>query len=428
MLERFRALSTSYPIYGRLIVRGVYMALFKALEIGNWRQFHKIDIDLSKQITILTGSNGTGKTSLLNILTQHFGWNLSFVSTPRRVSRRTRAIWSDVYEDIVLYEDDPDNGRVNIGRIDYDTGQKCDLFTDKLVTSNYSLKYSGLQAVSGLYIPSHRPQAIHSPVQSIPTNPISSQQQYQEYQNLMIQAFGSQNVRNPGTVQKQSIIALAVFGEGNDSVLPNPEYRRTFLDLQRVLSIILPRQLEFKRLEIRSGDVVLVTGTGDFSLDAMSGGVNALFGIAWQLTMFKSENPIFTIVIDEPENHLHPSMQRLLLPNLAEAFPNCRIVVATHSPFIITSFPEASVYGLMYNENKRVVSCRLEASDLSGTPNQVLRDVLNVDSNLPAWVAARIQQILSDPSLGDDPKVRGENVMLELARLGLADAIVDFEA
>ncbi|MBU0823407.1 MAG: AAA family ATPase [Alphaproteobacteria bacterium] len=404
------------------------MALFRTLEIGNWRQFHRIDIDLSKQITVLTGSNGTGKTSLLNILTQHFGWNLSFVSTPRIASRRLRAIWSDIYEDSIIYDEESANGKVTIGRIDYDDGNQCNIVTDKIVSSNYSLKYSGLQPVSGLYIPSHRPQAIHSPVQSIPTNPISSQQQYQEYQNLMIQAFGSQNIRNPGTVQKQSIIALAVFGEGNESVLPNPDYKKTFESLQRVLSIILPSQLEFRRLEIRSGDVVLVTGTGDFSLDAMSGGVNALFGIAWQLTMFQSANPVFTIVIDEPENHLHPSMQRLLLPNLAQAFPNSRIVVATHSPFIITSFPEANVYGLIYNENKRVISCRLETTELSGTPNQVLREVLNVDSNLPAWVAARIQQILSDPALGDDPKARGANIMQELARLGLADALVDFEA
>ncbi|MBU1462106.1 MAG: AAA family ATPase, partial [Alphaproteobacteria bacterium] len=262
------------------------MALFRTLEIGNWRQFHRIDIDLSKQITVLTGSNGTGKTSLLNILTQHFGWNLSFVSTPRIASRRLRAIWSDIYEDSIIYDEESANGKVTIGRIDYDDGNQCNIVTDKIVSSNYSLKYSGLQPVSGLYIPSHRPQAIHSPVQSIPTNPISSQQQYQEYQNLMIQAFGSQNIRNPGTVQKQSIIALAVFGEGNESVLPNPDYKKTFESLQRVLSIILPSQLEFRRLEIRSGDVVLVTGTGDFSLDAMSGGVNALFGIAWQLTMF----------------------------------------------------------------------------------------------------------------------------------------------
>lgn len=404
------------------------MALFKKLEVSDWRQFHRIDIDLSKQVTILTGSNGTGKTSLLNILTQHFGWNLSFVSTPRTISRRMLDIWSDVYGDNVISAEEPLNSRVSIGKIEYDDGVECKIVTDRLVSSNYSLKYVGLQAVSGLYIPSHRPQAIHSPVQSIPTNPISSQQQYQDYQNIMMQAFGSQSMRNPGAVQKQSIIALAVFGEGNGSVRPNIEYKKTFDDIQRVLSILLPSQLEFQRIEIRSGDVVLVTGTGDFSLDAMSGGVNALFGIAWQLTMFQSENPTFTIVIDEPENHLHPSMQRLLLPNMAQAFPNCRIVVATHSPFIITSFPEANVYGLMYNEKKRVVSCELESSDLSGTPNQVLRDVLNVDSNLPAWVAARIQQILSDPMLGDDPKVRAANVMQELARLGLADALVDYEA
>lgn len=50
------------------------------------------------------------------------------------------------------------------------------------------------------------------------------------------------------------------------------------------------------------------------------------------------------VLIDEAENHLHPKWQKLFLPNVLELFPNLQLIVATHSPFIIASVPDARVY------------------------------------------------------------------------------------
>ncbi|WP_081643257.1 AAA family ATPase [Sphingobium bisphenolivorans] len=403
------------------------MSAFARLKISRWRQFEEIDLDLSKRITVLTGANGAGKTTLLTTLTQHFGWNLAFVSTPRIMGRRTSSIWSDIYEDKLISDDDINhNEQVQVGEVHYESSRICKLITSRIVSANYSLQYAGLEPVRGLFVPSHRPQAVHSPVQNIPTNPITTQQQYEQYQSLLMQTFGSGNIRNPGTIQKQSIISLAVFGEGNNSVAPNIEYQMTFSRLENALRIMLPKNLKFQRIEIRSGDVVLVTGTGDFSIDSMSGGVNSLFGLAWQLTMFASLPDPMTIIIDEPENHLHPSMQRTLLPNLSQAFPDSKIIVATHSPFIITSFPEAAVYGLAYNDSGKVFSQYLSGTELAGTPNQVLRDILEVDSNVPVWVEEKIKAIFDDPSLIHDQAERGRRIMSELSRLGLADALGEY--
>jgi len=123
-------------------------------------------------------------------------------------------------------------------------------------------------------------------------------------------------------------------------------------------------------------DVVLITDSGDFSLDAMSGGVSSLFGIAWQIHMYGADKDSCTVIIDEPENHLHPSMQRTFLPKLERAFPKYRFIVATHSPFIVTSNPKANVFGLIHREEKQIFSEHLENSDLAASPNKVLRDIL----------------------------------------------------
>ncbi len=49
------------------------------------------------------------------------------------------------------------------------------------------------------------------------------------------------------------------------------------------------------------------------------------------------------LLIDEAENHLHPKWQKRFLPDILRVFPNLQIIVATHSPFIVSSVAGARV-------------------------------------------------------------------------------------
>ena len=55
---------------------------FSSLRIDGWRQFGHVDIALHPRLTVLTGANGAGKTSLLRIFHTHFGVNQPFLATP----------------------------------------------------------------------------------------------------------------------------------------------------------------------------------------------------------------------------------------------------------------------------------------------------------------------------------------------------------
>lgn len=56
------------------------------------------------------------------------------------------------------------------------------------------------------------------------------------------------------------------------------------------------------------------------------------------------------ILIDEPESHLHIALQRTILPYLVKCFKNAQFIVATHSPFVITSLAEATLFNMENRE------------------------------------------------------------------------------
>lgn len=60
------------------------MTTFTSIRLRNWRQFASVSIDFHPRLTIITGSNGAGKSTILNICSQHFGYARPFLATPKR--------------------------------------------------------------------------------------------------------------------------------------------------------------------------------------------------------------------------------------------------------------------------------------------------------------------------------------------------------
>jgi hypothetical protein len=257
---------------------------------------------------------------------------------------------------------------------------------------------NGAQPVPGIFIPSHRPIYFYQRVTEIPTTLSARQQLLDVYLTEVRTRYGGGHTgRSPSSRLKEALISLATFGYGNEAVEGNPEAVRTFEGFSKILGLVLPPTIGFERLAIRIPDVVFQTRTGEFAFDAMSGGMAAILDLAWQIYMRSLIDEKCVAVIDEPENHLHPSLQQSLLPRFLEAFPEVQFVVATHNPFVVTSVPDSHVYVLRYQEHPErveVESALLDTANKAGTANEVLRDVLGLPFTLPLWVARELDDIV----------------------------------
>lgn len=87
-----------------------------------------------------------------------------------------------------------------------------------------------------------------------------------------------------------------------------------------------------------------------FDFNTMSSGYSAVFDIINDLMMRMERKKNYStegiVLIDEIETHLHLELQRVILPFLTELFPNIQFIVTTHSPFVLNSIDNAVIYDL----------------------------------------------------------------------------------
>ena len=85
------------------------------------------------------------------------------------------------------------------------------------------------------------------------------------------------------------------------------------------------------------------------------------------------------LLIDEIENHLHPTWQRRVIPALLEHFPGLQIFATTHSPFVVAGLRAGQVH-MLKRDAEGVVRASTNERDIIGwTTDEILRTFMNVD-------------------------------------------------
>ena len=94
-----------------------------------------------------------------------------------------------------------------------------------------------------------------------------------------------------------------------------------------------------------------------FGFNELSDGYSSVIQIVTNLIMRMEQNWLLkgkmsdynvegVALIDELETHLHIELQRKILPFLVTFFPRVQFIVSTHSPYVLTSISDATIFDL----------------------------------------------------------------------------------
>lgn len=204
---------------------------------------------------------------------------------------------------------------------------------------------------------------------------------------------------------------------GNDT-LAEPELGRSRIPVVRAaIEALFPggKNLRVERrpqrmtIEVRGTRIdIAQLSDGEKCLLAMAGDIARRMVLAAP----NEEKPLETevvILIDEIELHLHPGLQRTILPRLRSAFPNAQFIVTTHSPQVLSS---------VQSKNVRLIddfSLRpLEHATWHRDTNRILESAFG-DSGRPPEVAEKLR-LLRD-AVDNDRVEEARGLIRELRRM-----------
>ena len=120
------------------------------------------------------------------------------------------------------------------------------------------------------------------------------------------------------------------------------------------------------------------------------------------------------LLIDEIENHLHPTWQRRVIPALLDHFPGLQIFATTHSPFVVAGLKAGQVHLLRRDEPPTT-----NTEDIVGwTADEILRNMMGVEDPTDddtAAAARELRELRQElPRSDPDEEAERQERMLEL--------------
>lgn len=369
--------------------------MIEKLVLNNWRQFADLNIQLHERLTVLVGANGVGKTVALNLIGSHYAQIPGFPAVPHQENesgfRPDVHLRPNVSVNLYPLERIPfDGGEMirmgsPVGFFEYSDGRTIVLVValDQRSAQYQVYFVSQPPAISGCHVPSHRAFWSYAPVEE--------DELLEDISPPVLLSSLKAHYLDPDVRQFPFQVKRALV-----SLLTKEQKPEILSEFENKLRHILPREVAFQSFFRVRREVGVHADNYQFSVDAVSGGIASVICIAWLVYLHSLVDEAFVVTIDEPENHLHPSMQKTFLSGLVEQFPSARFVVATHSPFIVTACENSNVYKLDLQPHPMgtVSSLLWDQKSKSLTPDDVFRSILGLEYVMPEWAALRLDQII----------------------------------
>lgn len=316
------------------------------IELKNFRCFPDANIQLSKGINLIIGSNNAGKSSLLKSILwiqQGFGLN----SMDLRISKDKGYVQ--------LWIDDPN---VEFLRNFYYRGQL--LFKVNIFKNSITLDF--ISTDQGSIFPSSN-------------NLNNSQILNQEPNNFIYPYLSKRKVAgfkesiNLNVTNSVTGDLLHLYAKIDRICNPQmPAYSEYFQACQDIIGF----QVTSTASNNGKKAAYIVSNQDNIPLDAMGEGVANLVGLIVDLCM--AENQLF--IIEEPENDVHPKALKRLLALIMEKSLNNQFIITTHSNIVakyLGASPNCKLFSVSMEFENRLPTSHIE--EVENTP-EARREVL----------------------------------------------------
>ena len=399
----------------------------RAINIQNYRGIEKLQMDFSEGVNVIIGNNGAGKTSLLNAIAVIINQPMQMIRDSNSpiniiddVRVTTAVIGGAVTQPIPHY---PVNitGSVIFNNKEYE----CDREVLD-AASGYGSKHTALM---DFFRENFGDPSIAFPLLCFLNagrgQIIQKKKAYISLNGEAVKRIEGYNKAFSSEINIDDIQDWCFkmdFTEFQDKK-PVKEYMEFQAIVSRFFSLIDESSPAIKvYYSGKKESIVLNDGSEEKPLYQLSAGYQAvlctIIELAYRAVILNpsmenvSENITGIVLIDEIEMHLHPAWQWRILEALRGTFPKVQFIIATHSPIILSSASNASVF--LMNSPNEVIS----VGDAYGYSINDVLSLLQASEYQPAKISDYYRRAEEIFDQGDDEKL---DELLQKAETELKD-------
>lgn len=318
----------------------------KNIHINKVRHLSNINIPLEKEDyphLMITGKNGSGKTSLLNAIANHI----------ERVANDRYKYFEEYKSKIEYFEkqlkENPQNILSIEQQLQYYKNQYEFFFSEVTVAfedvDNLIRKYQDGNFIIAFYEAHRTIKKLQEP--KTPTKP--------ELQDKW-------GIKQTSTQEFLKFLAHLKVQEAlarNEKLEKDAnQIREWFVNFEERLGEIFQDEDLQLHFNYKDYSFKILTKGKEFKFTELSDGFAAVLDIIVDLILKMQHKNQLTrayegegiVLVDEIETHLHLELQKVIMPLLTEIFPNIQFIVTTHSPFVLSSLSNAVAFDLEHQE------------------------------------------------------------------------------